>query len=175
MADDKKKEAAEGAEPKKKSPLIWIILAVVLCLGGIGAGIFLAPKFMKPAPHAEGASAAHAAPESSEHDVPPIVVPWPPLVVDITDEQGGSRHVKLVMTLEIANEHMEKELASYAPRGRQAALGFIRAKTFQSLTDPTRFESLQKEITEIVQKSVGKSANGEQRVSQILITDLVAQ
>lgn len=172
MSDSKK--TPEGEEPKKKSPLLWIILAAVLGVGGVAAGIFLAPKFTKQAA-AEGTATAHAAAEAPRQDTPPIVVPWPPLVVDVPDEHGGSRHVKLVITLETANEHLEAEIAPFAPRGRQAALGYVRAQSFENLTDPNKFESLQKKITELVQQHVGKNARGEERVSQVLITDLVAQ
>ena len=175
MADDKKKEAAEGEEPKKKGPLLWIILAIVLALAGVGGGVFLGPMIMKPPPAAGGEAKAEAAAEAPKQELPPIVVPWPPLVVDVPDERGGSRHVKLVITLETVNEQLEAELSAFAPRGRQAALGFVRAQSYENLTDPSKFESLQKKMTEVVRASVGKSSKGEERVSQVLITDLVAQ
>ncbi len=176
MADDKKKEDEASEGEKKKGPLLWIILAVVLALGGVAGGIFLGPMVMKPPPPAEGETPeAPAAAEPPKQELPPIVVPWPPLVVDVPDERGGSRHVKLVITLETANEQLEAEISAFAPRGRMAALGFVRSQTYENLTDPAKFDSLQKKITEVVQKTVGKSATGEERVSQVLITDLVAQ
>jgi flagellar basal body-associated protein FliL len=178
MADDKKKEASDGEEPKKKGPLIWIILAVVLGLGGVGAGVFLAPKFMTPPPAPAGDAAAEAPAEPEAKQVsedPPVTVQWPPLVVDVRDEHGGSRHIKIVITLEAKNEKLEEELRAFGARGRQAVLGHVRAQKFEELIDPDKFEEHQKKITELVQEKVGKNAQGEERVQAVLITDLVAQ
>jgi flagellar basal body-associated protein FliL len=175
MADDKKKkdEASEDA-PKKKGPLLWIILAAVLGLGGVGAGIFLAPKFMAPPPPpAEAAVAEPAAKEAVEE--PPVTVQWPPLVVDVRDGHGGSRHIKMVITLEAKNEQLEEELRAFGARGRQAVLGHVRAQKFEDLIDPDKFDSFQEEITKLVQEKIGKSAKGDERVQAVLITDLVAQ
>jgi len=175
MADDKKKEEEGEDAPKKKGPLLWIILAVVLGLGGVGAGIFLAPKFMAPPPPtaAEEAAAAASSPEAIEE--PPITVQWPPLVVDVLDEQGGSRHVKLVITLEAENEKFEEEIRAFGARGRQAVLGFIRSQQFEDIVGPGKFDELQKKIDALVKEQIGKDATGQERVQQVLLTDLVAQ
>lgn len=194
MADEEKKteDAAEKSEgePKKKGPLLWIILAVVLCVLGVAAGIFLAPQFSSPPPAAAedpAAAVAPAAPAAAPAAnapaaaaplnmlTPPITVQWPPLVVDVRDEHGGSRHIKIIITVETENEKLEEELDAFGPRGRQAVLGYVRAQRFEDIIDPTKFEALQQKITELVQQSVGVSADGKQRVQQVLLTDLVAQ
>ena len=181
MADDKKKEEATGEEePKKKGPLIWIILAVVLGLGGIGAGIFLAPKFMAPPPpppaEEEGAAAAEGDAEApGDTEEPPVTVQWPPLVVDVLDEHGGSRHVKITITLEAESEKYEEEIRAFGARGRQAVLGFVRSQKFEDLVGPDKFDELQKKIDSVVKEKIGKDASGKERVQNVLLTDLVAQ
>ncbi len=174
MADDKakKKEDDENADEGKKSPLKWIILGVVLIVVLVGAGIFLAPKFMPPPPTAE--AAAPAAPPV-EIEEPPVTVKWPPFVVDVRDEQGGSRHIKLVLTLEAKNEAYEEQVRAFGARGRQAVLQHIRGQKFEEITASEKFEELQKSINEVVKESIGKDADGVERVQNVLITDLVAQ
>jgi flagellar basal body-associated protein FliL len=200
MSGDKKDEAHGQDAPKKgKGPLLWIILAVVLGLGGAAAGIFLAPKFMHP----PDAKAAHGAEEEDdseeeahssdkadhgdkasdkkkkkkkkkssdeEHEEPPISVSWAPLVVDLRDETGAPRHLKLVITVEVANEKASKEMEAYGPRGRSAVLSFVRQQKFEYLVDATKFEELQEKLLELVQEKIG-----EERITAVWITDLVAQ
>lgn len=180
MPEEQKKDVDAEETPKKKRPLLWIILAVVLSLGGTAGGIFLAPLISPAPPKAESESAESAAEGEGKAaapavQAPPVVVPWAPLVVDVRDQHGGSHHIKMVITLETANEQLEAELSSFAPRGRQAVLGFIRGQSYENLTDPSKFESLQQKITKLVQQSVGKSTKDQERVQQVLITDLVAQ
>ena len=173
MADDKKKKGEGDEDPKKKGPLLWIILGVVLLLGGVGGGIFLAPKFMATPPAAAPAAVAEAAPAKIEE--PPITVQWPPLVVDVRDEHGGSRHIKLVITLEAANEANEEAIRAFGSRGRQAVLGFIRGQKFEDIVGSDKFDGLQKKIEALVKEKVGKDAVGKERVQAVLLTDLVAQ
>lgn len=172
MADDKKKKEEGEEEPKKKGPLLWIILGVVLLIGGVGGGIFLAPKFMAPPPAAAPAAAAEPVPATEE---PPITVQWPPLVVDVRDEHGGSRHVKLVITLEASNELHEEAIRAFGARGRQAVLGFVRAQNYEDIVGSDKFEDLQKKIDALVKEKIGKDALGEERVQSVLLTDLVSQ
>jgi flagellar protein FliL len=169
--DTKKKDEGEDG-PKKKGPLLWIILGVVLLVAGVGGGVFLAPKFMAPAPEAAHAAAEHA-PATTED--PPITVQWPPLVVDIRDDQGGSRHIKVVITLEAANEVNEQAIHAFGARGRQAVLGFIRAQKFEDIVGSDKFEALQQKIDVLVKEKIGKDALGKERVQAVLLTDLVAQ
>lgn len=173
MADDKKKKNEGEDEPKKKSPLIWIILGVVLLFGGVGGGILLAPKFMAPPPAATPAATAEAAPAKVEE--PPITVQWPPFVVDVRDENGGSRHIKLVITLEAANPVHEEAIKAFGSRGRQAVLGFIRAQKYEDIVGSDKFDELHKKLDSLVKEKIGKDAAGEERVQAVLLTDLVAQ
>lgn len=198
MSGDKKDEASGQEVPKKgKSPIIWIVLALVLGLGGAAAGIFLAPKFMhseeaKSDSHEEDEDAADEEAHSGDkgaHDdksgakkkkkkkdskaesaEPPISVSWAPLVVDLRDETGAARHLKLVLTVEVANEKVSKEMEAFGPRARSAVLGYIRQQKFEVLVDATKFDELQTTLLEIIQDKIG-----EERVSAVWITDLVAQ
>lgn len=172
MADDKKKKDEGEDVPKKKGPLLWIILGFVLLLGGVGGGVLIAPKFGAPPPEANHAVAAE--PPAKTED-PPITVQWPPLVVDVRDEQGGSRHIKLVITLEAANEAQKEAIGAFAPRGRQAVLGFIRAQKFEDIVGSDKFDALQKKVDALVKEKIGKDALGKERVQAVLLTDLVAQ
>lgn len=181
MAEKKEKsEKTEGEAPKKKGPLLWVLLAVGLGVGGTVAGIFLAPKLMQKPPEAaasaeEGAGEEtpqepHDAEKAGTPEVPPITVQWPPLVVDVRDEGGNSRHVKLVITIEVKDEHAKTEVLAYSPRGRQALLAHVRSQSFEDLTDSTKYGAFQTKVTELVKEQVGKK-----RILNVWITDLVSQ
>ena len=90
--------------------------------------------------------------------------------MDLRDETGAARHLKLVLAVEATDEKAEKEMEAYGSRGRSAVLGFVRQQKFEYLVDATKFEELQEALLEILQEKIG-----EERVAAVWITDLVAQ
>lgn len=162
--------SSEGTPaPKGKSPVVWIVLALVTGVGGAAATYFLAPKPAAAESSHHGEEHEEEAAPSHKED-PPIVVPWPPLVFDIKDAEGASRHVKLVVTLEVKDDKTKPEAEAFAPRGRAALLGYVRDQKFEVLLEPSKFNDLQATLTKLIQEHMGKG-----RVTHVWITDLVAQ
>jgi len=164
--DDTEHEAPAGAKKKGGSPAKWAIIALVLGAVGPGVWLYVVPKFV-PKSQAAPKDAAHAEPV---HEAPPISVAWPPLVVDVHDDQGTVRHVKIIVTLESQDEKLEVESRAYTARGRAHLLGFVRKQKYEDLVDSAKFEGLQTDFTKIIQAQMGA-----ERIPHVWITDLVAQ
>lgn len=163
--DKKEGETSEEAEkPKSNKMMLIVVIVVVLVVGG-GAGVFLAPKFMAP----PAAAAAEAAPPPPPKEEPPLTVQWPPLVVDVYGEGGGSRHVKMVITLECEGEGNETKARAFSPRARAKVLEYVREQSFESLTDSSKFAAVQEHVTKLVKEASADS------VKNVWITDFVAQ
>lgn len=153
-----------GVPKKGKLPLILGGGLLVLALGG-GTGVFLAPKFSAPSVAATAEQAAPPAPKEE----PPLTVQWPPLVVDVHGEGGGTRHVKIVITLECVGDTNEKKARAFSPRARAKVLTFIREQKFEQLTDSAEFALFQEQVTKLVKENTDSS------VKNVWITDFVAQ
>lgn len=189
MSSDTTTEGAQ-APPKKGNKLLFIGGGLgVLLLGG-GAGAFLAPKFMAPPPaavsehgekkaesegHDDSGDEPHAGSDKESPDshaasgTPPLSVEWPPLVVDVRDEGGAAHHVKLVITIEVTDEHAKKEVQGFSHRARAKVLEHIRGKTYEELTEGSKFSEIQGHLAKLIKGVAGKSVKG------VWITDFVAQ
>jgi flagellar basal body-associated protein FliL len=174
-------EAAAPVEvpPAKKSgSKLGLIAAVVLLVGAAAAGGLYGGKLMqkpaaaaKHAPEEEGEAAAEEeeAPAKKPTEAPKASAALPALVVDVRDKDGDIHHLKIAISFELG-EVPEDEFAKCMPRGREAALIYLRGLSFEQVTDAKQFEKLRKELTEKVAEAVGKK-----RVKRVLLTDFVAQ
>ena len=157
----------EVAAPKKSGGKLGIIAAVVLLVGAAAAGGLYGGRLLQhPAPPA----AKQEAPPEKATEAPKASTALPPLVVDVRDKDGDIHHVKIGISFELGAETPEEDFAKCLPRGREAAIIYLRTQTFESVSDNKRFETLRKELLERVAEAVGK-----QRVQRVLLTDFVAQ
>jgi flagellar FliL protein len=166
---------ADAAKPKKKSKLPLLIgLGALLLVGGGGAAVFfLAPLVVAgQAAKAGAASAAHE-PEkkaSSSEDKVLGTVAIEPVVVDVRSEDGEVHHLRVSLSLELAEGQDSKEFQSYVPRAREAAIAYLRAQSFEDLVAADRFEAVRQELSKRLLAAVG-----EQRATRVLVTDYVSQ
>jgi flagellar basal body-associated protein FliL len=157
----------QKAAPAKKggSKVIVIALTSVLVVGAAVAGTVLGPRFLGQA------AAAHAAePEKESAGPAGEVVNFQAIVVDIHDKEGVIHHLKVGVAVELAPQKTEADLKNYMPRGREAAIAYLRARDWDDVTSAKLFEGIKKDLSERVIQSIGK-----ERVSRVLVTDFVAQ
>jgi len=183
MADNTE-EAQSQVESKPRKRWIVLLVIPVLALGAGMAGAVLGPRLAgvapEQAPAADGEdSEEHDSEESSgdgesaSHEGGGKVVrslELEPLIVDVRDAENLSHHIKIRMTLELKEGVPDEEVERYTPRGRQAAIAYFRSKTYDELTAPGRFESVVKELSDVVLQEYGKK-----RVTRLVITDYVSQ
>ena len=147
-AEDSEESVAEPKAPKKsRLGLVLAIVAVtVLVTGAAVAGTVFGPALFG---------------ESVE---------LTPIMVDARADDGNLHHLKVVLAVEVAEGTPKDELMRYLPRGREAAVGYLRSQTFDHLVDPLHYADVRAELSKTFSEAVG-----HERVSRVLVTDFVAQ
>lgn len=174
-------EKPAAATKKGGSKVIVIALTAILVAGAAVAGTIYGPKMLgaKTAEAHEGNSSSKGKGKGKNNraevdDVDPTAVyNFQPIVVDVHDNEGAIHHLKVGLTVESALENAkeaEEALKQFQPRGREAAIAFLRSREWDEITSAKMFEPLKKELSEKVIESMG-----EERVSRVVITDFVAQ
>lgn len=172
MADDEKAAAA----PKSKLGLvIGVVFALVTLVGGSVAGAVLGPRLLGAAPPAEGAATGEPATEGGAPKPPAaplkvVPVEFPALVVDLRDEDGRVRHLKVGLIAELPETVTVDDFKLVMPRGREASLSYFRSLTFEEVSDPKQYEKIKTELSKRVTEAVGA-----ERVHRILLVDFVSQ
>jgi flagellar basal body-associated protein FliL len=164
MSEEQKNAAA--APKKGGSRVIVIVVTSVLVVGAAVAGSLFGPRVLGAKP-----AAAAAVEESKDSGAPAgEVINFQPLVVDIYDKERQIHHLKVGLAAELVAEKTEAELKNYVPRGREAAIAYLRSREWDEITSAKAFEAIKKELSERVTASIGK-----ERVTRVLVTDFVAQ
>ena len=172
MANDEEPE-----QPKvEKSPkrLVGILVISVLSASAAVAGTLFGPRLIAHRAAAaetnndindagkENAEASEAEPNNPQA--------FAPIVVDVKNKRGEMHHMRVGITIELTDKATKEEFERYQPRGREAAIGFLRSKTFDELTESTEFENIAKQLNEIITRAMG-----ERRCNRVVVTDYVAQ
>lgn len=172
-SEDDEASPKEAAKPKKSKKTIFLILVVVVLVGGAAtAGVLLGPALAgthAPA-GAPGAASAEHGPEEEAVEEAPGSVSVDPIVVDLRDADGAIHHLKVALAFELKKGVADGEFRAYVPRGREAAIAYLRADSFEGLTAPEKFTEVRTELSKRV-----LAALGEKKVARVLITDFVAQ
>ncbi|MBM4363096.1 MAG: flagellar basal body-associated FliL family protein [Deltaproteobacteria bacterium] len=166
MAEEKEQAPDAKAEPQGKSSkglVVVVLLAAVVLGGGAAAGgAVFAMRF------ASGAAPPEPAPSAEE--APHTAVDVGTIVVDVRDVEGRAHHIKVALSVEVPHEVGKEELAGVLPRGRQAAIAYLRSLTYDDATSPKSFARIQGELARRIVEAVG-----EKRIHAVLVTDFVSQ
>jgi flagellar basal body-associated protein FliL len=159
----------------EKSPkrMIGLLVISVLVLGAAVTGTFLGPRLL-PHPGAASPSASAEATadtgEAANEAEPSNPQPFAAIVVDVRNKKGDMHHMRVGLTAELTDKVTKEEFERFQPRGREAAISFLRSKTFDELTEPAEFESITKQLSERMIHAIG-----EKRCNRVVVTDYVAQ
>ncbi|MEO8019896.1 MAG: flagellar basal body-associated FliL family protein [Pseudomonadota bacterium] len=153
-------EGEEGAPKSRK--LLFIILAVVLLSGGIGAFFFLKGG------HKEATKAEVPA-------LPPIYVNLdPPFVVNF-EAESMVRFLQVTISIMTRDPHVEEDLKKNDPRIRNDLLMLLGNQQYDTISTREGKEKLRAASLESV-RSVVKSAGGEPaKVEALYFTAFVMQ
>ncbi len=189
MADDKKTAAQadkDGADKKKGgggNPLVTLIGVPLVTVGALAAAVwFGGPIFMarlKPVEprhkiehaeegeeEAEGGKKEEGGKEAEEGELKEIQG----LIVDLRDDSGAQRHLKLGIGIDLKKKLGEEEMKKIVPHAKDAILEYLRALSYDYVVAPQNFPEVKKQITDRIVKEVGKS-----KVKHVLITDFIVQ
>jgi flagellar basal body-associated protein FliL len=175
-AEDSEQSVSEPKAPNKsRLGLVLATVAVtVLVTGAAVAGTLFGPVLLgrgKPAAHEAGAKEKGAEKaKGKQGEKVGESIEFPPIMVDARADNGELHHIKLVIVVEVAEGTQKDELMRYAPRGREAAVGFMRSESFDKLVAPGNYAEVRAELSKKFAEAVG-----EERVARVLVTDFVAQ
>jgi flagellar basal body-associated protein FliL len=190
MSEEAEKPAEAGPKKSKLGLIIGIVVAVVTLVGGSVAGAVLGPKLLGSEEKEEASEGGHAKsekPHKSEKSEKSekksahgesagggpehiVTADIPSVVVDLRDTDGRIRHLKVGLTAELGDQVTAEEFRLVVPRGREAALTFLRALPFEEVADPQHFIAIKDELSKRVTEAVG-----EDRVHRMMLTDFVLQ
>jgi flagellar basal body-associated protein FliL len=164
-AEEKPPEAAEAKSGKSGKGLVVVVLVAAVVLGG-GAAAAGAVVAMRVG----GGPAPAAAPAASAEEKVGGTVDFSAIVVDIHGADGTGHHLRVSLTGETAVGVTKEETASLMPRGREAAIGYLRSLTYEEATAPHSFEKVKAELSKRIVE-----ACGEKKIVSVLVTDFVTQ
>lgn len=165
MAIDKSenREVSTG----KRGLIILVLLAIIVSgLVGALAGLIVPQVFSANAVF-QGASAAN---EEVTEEANLTTHALDAIVVDLHDIEGIQHHLKTVMSIELAELVGEEAYARYLPRGRAAAVAYLRALPYETTVDGKQFGDVTQQLGERV-----RDAAGSGRVVRVVVTDYVVQ
>jgi len=172
MAENDSKE--QPVVEKSRKRLLGVLATLVLVAGAGVVGTILGPRLLgqgateeEPEPSAQPTDKEGA---EAEGEKAPNPMAFQPIIVDVRDKQSAMHHMKVGVVVELKDGIGKEEFERLMPRGREAAIGYLRGKFFDELTDPTQFEVITKELNERITKAMG-----EKNAKRIVITDFVAQ
>ncbi len=169
MGDEERVE--EGKKKGGKKKLIFLLLVLILlAAAGAGGYFFFIKKKKKPAP-------TPAAPPTATVPGAPVTGATAPqffytldtFIVNLADE-GGTRYLKVDMTLALSNKEVEKEIEKKLPLIRDAIITVISNKYYQDIATPAGKLALKREIMARVNMLINTG-----KVIDIYFTDFVVQ
>lgn len=120
------KAPAESQEPKKKSPILKILIAVV-GLGILGGGGFFA--YTKFFAKTESPKEAQAKPVAAK----PVVKSLETFLVNLADP-GGERYLKITMQLSLSSEAASQEIDTRMAELRDSILMLLSSKEYDDIS-----------------------------------------
>jgi flagellar basal body-associated protein FliL len=165
MAEEEEKaaDAKEAPSGKSSKGLVVVVLVAAVVLGGgaAAAGAVVAMKVATPP--------AAPVPAASEEKVLGTV-DFASIVVDIHGGDGASHHLRVSLAAEVQPDLPKEDVQNLTPRGREAAIGYLRSLTYEDATAPNSFEKIKAELGKRIVEAVG-----EKRIGAVIVTDFVVQ
>src|SRR4051812_25737045 len=188
MSEDNE-NASEPKAPKKSRLGLGLatVVVVVLVTGAAVAGTMFGPVLLGHKQAKE--DVADQADEAGDDDPSPPEktdkkkksksekdgkvgesVEMSPILVDARAKDGELHHLKVVLAIEIAETTTKEEFMRYSPRGREAAVAYLRSQGFDDLASPEHYTNIRSELAKEFIAAVG-----DKRVARVMVIDYVAQ
>lgn len=166
MADEKD-VAPEGGKKKSKLKLIIIIVILLVVLG---AGGFVAMKFLAGGSGDKSNKPPSETPAENKIDELGPLYPFESFIINLADS-GGSRYLKVTLQVELdTTEGLSAELDKRKPQLRDAILTVLSTKRYEDVSSGQGKIILKKEIIRQLNRLLPKG-----KVTQVYLTEFVAQ
>ena len=153
-------DAAEAVPAKKSKKMLFVIGAVVVLLGGGGAGAWILTRGEHPPEE------AHAEPQKA-----PVFLPLETFTVNLLD---GERYLQTDITLQLADEAQIEEIKLQMPRVRSRLLSLLSSKHAVNLATAEDKKKLTQEIMALINQPFHPQGK-PQKVVDVLFTTFVIQ
>ena len=166
-SDEDSEESVPEPQAPKKSRLglvLATVVVVVLVTGAAVAGTMFGPALLNHSKKAE-----HAAPAEKDKPIGETVE-LSPILVDARAKDGNLHHLKVDLAIEVGEGTPKEEFMKYSPRGREAAVAYLRSMTFDDLSSPDKYSQVRNDLSKKFSEAVGAK-----RVARVMIIDFVAQ
>lgn len=162
MARDKaKEEAVADAPPKKKKGKLFLVLGILLALGG-GAAWYFTSSGTKPVEHNE------------DKPKPPVFVTLETFTVNLQAEGGGEHYLQVGVDLKVADSTVVDLVKLHMPEIRNGVLLLLSSKSAEEIANLEGKQKLSAEIQEQVNKPLNAKATGK-GVTGVFFTSFVIQ
>lgn len=162
MARDKaKEEAVADTPPKKKKGKLFLVLGILLALGG-GAAWYFTSSGTKPAEHNE------------DKPKPPVFVTLETFTVNLQAEGGGEHYLQVGIDLKVADTTVVDLVKVHMPEIRNGVLLLLSSKSAEEIANLEGKQKLSAEIQEQVNKPLNAKATGK-GVTGVFFTSFVIQ
>jgi flagellar protein FliL len=153
--------------------IIIIVGAMIVVLGGAGAGIYflkpdLLPEAIRPKDAAGGnAATSHEKEAKSEHEV------GADLDVFVVNLAGPppSRYLRTTLSLGVKDEHEKEKIKELSGKIRHAVIMYLTERTAEELADPAGKEKLRKEL----HGKIGEAVGDKKLVTNIYFKEFLIQ
>jgi flagellar FliL protein len=164
-------EAAKPeAAPAKKGKLLWIIIALVVLIGG-GAGAWL---FLKPKPDAAAQAKAAASKPAAPH-APALYYKFDPAFVVNFGAEGSARYLQVVVEAMTRDPLMLDLIKNNEPAERNDLVVLFSAQTDATLLSPESKDKLRAEALTAMRKVVVGEGGDGKLIEGVYFTSFVIQ
>lgn len=191
MADEEELNEEEGSEegsPQKKGKLILIIIiAAVLLISSIAGAYFFFFRGPPKEEVVEPAEGEDAAPAEGDEGAPAegdegettkttstlkegIIFPLEHFIVNINDDTGAIRYLKVEIKLELENDEMQAEVENRVPKIRDSIVTILTNKSVDSVSRPDGKLRLKEEIKARINTFITMG-----KIEEIYFTDFIIQ
>ena len=138
--------------------LIIIASAVVVLLGGAGAGVWfftpdILPEFIKPKDATHGKETAKR--EAAKKHEPEVVADLDVFVVNLTGPVP-SRYLRTSLSVGVKDEHEKEKIKEYSGPIRDAVIMYLTEKQVEDLIDPQGKNKLRSDLLKRINTAIGK-------------------
>jgi flagellar FliL protein len=167
MARDKAKEDAIEEEPPKKKGKLFLVLGILLVLGGVGGGAawYFTKSDTKSGEH-EGSK--------EEKQVPPVFVSLETFTVNLQADGNGEHYLQVGIDLKVADPAVVELVKLHMPEIRNGVLLLLSSKSAEQIANLEGKQKLSAEIQQQVNKPLNVKDAGK-GVTGVYFTSFVIQ
>ena len=138
--------------------LIIIASAVVVLLGGAGAGVWffvpgILPEFIRPKDAAHGKQTAKH--EEAKKQEPEVGADLEVFVVNLTGSVPG-RYLRTSLSVGVKDEHEKEKIKEFSGPIRDAVIMYLTERKVEDLIDPQGKNKLRSDLLKRINTAIGK-------------------